>query len=824
MKSRDIKEFIRVMLASILTFVHRMEEMVRNLLLGIRAFGASIVRAVKRSVSGAIRNLEVLARRIGRGIRRVGGFLAGYLRIVYGVLKAFSDRLRVQARRLTSWIHRRIDRLRERWRHLYYSKLLPLYHHLIGFLRFVKRRVIIAFETFKETMRSMAQITKRAFLKVWSSAVTLIRNGFERIRGIVVGVFTKMALFFGVIARSFTRIGLGIKWGIEQFLTRSKRAFGRCGPTYYAFFFLAVGGYWYIFINTYHRIIALIFSFLIYHFTFDVLILPIFVSIIVWINSYHPILALVRRSGRAFARVSFSIYSFILYAKWRITRRILRAIARSRYSLGIFGAMVIGLMSRLFMRPLRFAANLLKFGAGRIRNGWISVYVSLWLLSARLWVRTIRAMVKIKDIIVAAMRTLASAFWKGTLWAAQGIWHGALISYQALVSGVRRARLAVLAVLISLALGIKFTYRSIIAIGQLILALAIAILLKAIAGVKRIARSIWNALVWAGRAITNALMAVGKAVVRVAKAIWVKIILVVGMITAAMVMIGQAVAAGLRVIGRAGLAAGRMMKAAIVFIGHQVRLGILFLIKNVIAAGKFVWMVITTIIAIIVGIAERIGRAMRAVYWRSLFLVKAGVSLVWSVVTKVGRAVNHMLVWTGTTIYNAFVRITISIGIAIWIPVKRTGLAFSRTTIAIITGIVFVVILFGTGLYVTLIKISIPILNFLGRNILAWQRLMYTIQVLSVKLAVGMWMIAVRTWQLLVTSVVASVKWIVGTVKLHYRGIREISLIFAPSIAGFIVYLAIGSLLALGLAISYVIGITSLSYAYNRYKGEDLNV
>ena len=107
---------------------------------------------------------------------------------------------------------------------------------------------------------------------------------------------------------------------------------------------------------------------------------------------------------------------------------------------------------------------------------------------------------------------------------------------------------------------------------------------------------------------------------------------------------------------------------------------------------------------------------------------------------------------------------------------------------------------------------------------LAWHRFLFTIYFIAVK----SWDITIATLvavgKILVTSFTAFFRWSIFMLTSHYRGIRDISLIFSPSIITGVLFLVLGGSLFLAISVLWTVGITSLSYVYNRKKGAELNV
>ena len=142
---------------------------------------------------------------------------------------------------------------------------------------------------------------------------------------------------------------------------------------------------------------------------------------------------------------------------------------------------------------------------------------------------------------------------------------------------------------------------------------------------------------------------------------------------------------------------------------------------------------------------------------------------------------------------------------ALTAPIKRTGIAFSRSIVSLVALVVVLCSIFS----LTLLKVSVPLAFFLSRNYLAWHRILYTL-----------------TYHIAKVIIIAS-HVLLGGVNLlrqNSRIIGEMTGIFSPTLGGVLWYLFTGSMLSLIAAGGYFILITVSSYLYNRWKQGDVNV
>jgi hypothetical protein len=677
-RPKDIMEFIRVMVASILTFVHRISDMIRDLVGGIRAMFRSIARAVGNAVMSVLRSMENFVRAIGRGIRSVGS-------VIYQSIRAFVHLIRTVIAQF------------------YYSHILPPLRRVRRYLRYLKRRALIAIRVFIENVRFTYDRARRAFLKVIRFTWDIILRAATRIWGVVVEIFTKIARFFRIIARAFNRLARWTGTILLTIVLRSHRALKRSGPIYVAFVVLAIFAYWYIFVNTYHRISLLILSFILYHFTFDAILLPfitvVISSIVVWINKYHPVLALMRRSGIAFLRVWHTSIAIVAAGRFYFTNHTRKAFGRIIYSLRVFTRRLTGLIARIVVPPVVFLISIVALALTKLRHGWFVLSVFIWLQALRFRERIIHAFRVIAHLVFAIL-------------------------------------LQIMAILLSIARRIADFIRHVF-----------HIILQGIIFIGGLVKAL-------GRAITTAV-----------RTVWVRILIVIGLITSVVSYIGHVILSGLKAIAR-----------AVLFVGNSIK-------QFFIAVGEVILAVFTFMFTIL-------------------------------------RTAGKLLVRTALAFFKGIWRIGIALAYAIWYPIHRTRVAFSRTAFAFITGAVIIGTFFITGLITTLMRILMPFVHIMIRNGIALQRVIYTMQVLTVRF----FHLIISMGQFIAGSIVGAGKWIVAQAHLHYQGIKDLSLALAPNLLPLVLYLIFGGLVFLILTIAYIPSIITLSFAYKRYKGAETNV
>jgi len=141
--------------------------------------------------------------------------------------------------------------------------------------------------------------------------------------------------------------------------------------------------------------------------------------------------------------------------------------------------------------------------------------------------------------------------------------------------------------------------------------------------------------------------------------------------------------------------------------------------------------------------------------------------------------------------------------------VRRTGKAFSRTALTFLVLGSFLLAMIHSRLFDVVGRLAVSCLFFLTRNILAWNRSLFTGYLILAKASSSLFSIMVRT---------------VHTLKVHAKAARDLSLIFSPSIGTAAYYIISGSIAFLAMAFIYFTFITISSYLYNRMKRSDSNV
>ncbi len=821
MNLRDIKEFVRVTIFSVLTLFQHIREMFSRFLIGLRNFGEHILVAVQSAVSALVRNIENLLRAVGRGGERIVRALASRFRVVIDAVLLFVHRINElfkstaggiihllkgivsNVERAFLWVHTRMKRF-------YYSYLLPRYHRLLRFLRFAQNMLILIFNVIQANLREGAQRAFRAFLKIWHAVVFVLSSALHWLGTRILALLTKVHLFFSQIAGAFYRIG---RWFVKSLIKiemRMSRAFKRCGPQYYIFFFLAVGLYWYVFINTYHRITALIISFVIYHLTLETIIFPLLASIIIWINTYHPVLALMKRSSLAFIRVWTTSIVLALTTTQTFLARLQRCGGRCRYSLMLIGAFLKQGMIRILIPLIAILASFLRFTGRRLANGWISCSLYLWVLMIIFTNRSVRAGKIILGICMLGFHRAAAAVIHAAIRVKVIMVLIAVSGYQVLISIALRSGKAVLlilsAIFSAIILGGTFVVLGLISLGKYLLALTMRAISIAFAVLKKVGHTM---KVVAG-IVKAGLLILGKWIITAVTTI-------VRMGKVLVLLLSDVLMSLAHLVRDVLLSLGNLVRDVFKALGH--------LVLSVLSAlGHAIRHILYAIYSILHHISVRVSRAVRAVFWAIAFRVLALYHGVIRALEWVIQGVSDILHAVVKIVSMAFYRTGIFLTQLIVWPLRRTGKAFARTSLSLAMGTILIATIISSGLIMTFIKLTIPIINFTARNMLAWHRFIFTISFMTVKL--GSWLLSgfMTIGKILVNSTVKFLLWAVGTVKLHYRGIRDISLIFSPSIILLLLYIVMGTLLFLGLSILYFVSITASSYLYNRYKGDELNV
>lgn len=722
MKLSDIKEFARMMILSLLTMFRHVQEMFAELIRELRAFGRQMLQAVRGMIATLVRDLEELVRAVGRLVSGMLESLAERLKVVTTVLLRF-------AHRVSTFIHSQVEkvteiahRIRRTLKHFYFTALLPRFHRLTRFVRHTILLIRLAWKRLMGHVRSAVSRAWRAFLKVGHVLSFAVLGILLRIWTSIVEILTRFHAFFRLIAHAFYRIGTWMIGILFVFWTRTLRAFMRCDIRFYVFFFLAVGVYWYIFINTYHRIMALIISFIIYQLAFETIILPILALILLWINRYHPVIALVKRSGLAFQRVWHSSVFITVSFALSILGTARRSILRCMHSLTILAHRLGKGLVRVLRPPVLILSSLARFIGRKVGNALFAILWSGFLL----------------------LRYLAL-----------GMVATGMLLYHLLAAGIR-------------------------AVGR---------------GVKLILSLIGKVVLAAARTLKHAV---------------------------------KTVASVMKKIGRAVLAIARKIMGAIRVIGGWIVLMVTAAVAGIIALVRLIHRMILLAYTMLVRMVNRVARAVRSLYWTTVRVVSAVYGGIVNVIRRLAAFVNIVIgavVSVISMIAQAFLRIGTFIVNVVVAPIRRTGMAFRRTVITIGVGTALVITLILTGVHSMVIKVTLPVLSFMARNMLAWNRILFTIYFATVK--VGDLLISVLVWfgKILVSSTMALLRWSMSMVKLHYRGIRDISLIFSPSLAFLLAFLIWGTVLFLAVSVLYVITITIAAfYLSNRHKGDELNV
>jgi hypothetical protein len=222
--------------------------------------------------------------------------------------------------------------------------------------------------------------------------------------------------------------------------------------------------------------------------------------------------------------------------------------------------------------------------------------------------------------------------------------------------------------------------------------------------------------------------------------------------------------------------------------------------------------------------AARLARAIRTVSWTIVGAVLKVASVILRTVDLVVTAVTTAVVFVATMIFRAFLNISLFTYTMVMVPVTRTTVAFRRTVLTIVMTTTLVATLVATGVYEAILRVTLPVASFLVRNIIAWHRVIFTISFLTTKIGIAIASAIVTLWNIMVTSFMASLRWVVLMLRNHYRGIRDISLLFSPGIGFGLAYLILGWTILLVLSIIWNVGIPITAYLYNRKNGAELNV
>lgn len=759
MKLSDIKEFARMMILSLLTMFRHVQEMFAELIRDLRAFGRQMLQAVRGMTATLVRDLEELVRAVGRRFSGMLESLAERLKVVTTVLLRF-------AHRVSTFIHSQVEKVTEiahrihrTLKHFYFTALLPRFHRLIRFVRHTILLIRLAWKRLMGHVRSAVSRARRAFLKIGHVLSSAVLGILLRIRTFIVEILTRFHAFFRLIAHAFYRIGTWMIGILFAFWTRTLRAFKRCDIRFYVFFFLAVGVYWYVFINTYHRIMALIISFIIYQLAFETIILPILALIILWINRYHPVIALVKRSGLAFQRVWHSSVCITVSIALSILGTVRRSIIRSARTLLLLALLLSEGIVRLLRPPVLMLVSFFRSIGRRVRNAMFAI-----------------------------------------------LWTGFLF--------------------------LRYLSLGMVATGMLLYHLLAAGLRVVRTGVKLILSLIGKFTLAAARTLKHAVLTVASVMVKMGKIIVRKAILILGFLAGILGLVATSFAAAMKKIGRAVLVLARKVALKL---ADAVRVGsgwivlmVTAMATGIIALVRLIHRMILLAYTMLVRMVNRVARAVRSIYWTTVRVVSAVYGGIVTVIRRLATFVNLVIgavVSVTSMITQAFLRIGTFIVNVVVAPIRRTGMAFRRTVITIAVGTALVITLILTGVHSMVIKVTLPVLSFMARNMLAWNRILFTIYFAAVK--VGDLLISVLVWfgKILVSSTMALLRWSVSMVKLHYRGIRDISLIFSPSLAFLLAFLIWGTVLFLAVSVLYVITITIAAfYLSNRHKGDELNV
>jgi len=267
-----------------------------------------------------------------------------------------------------------------------------------------------------------------------------------------------------------------------------------------------------------------------------------------------------------------------------------------------------------------------------------------------------------------------------------------------------------------------------------------------------------------------------------------------------------------------------IIAAALSYLGARLMVVALMIVGAAKSAARMMIMAFTALLRMLAAFLYRILRAILGVGWTLIRTLQRVMKAVYQLISLLIIKIKLAVGWIVRAVAVAFFRIGVLLWNAFVYPAKRTGTAFQRIAVALSMGVILVATIVSTGLYTILVKLSIPLVHFLMRNLVAYHRI-----------ALTFFMGLVKVWTLLVAAVAYSIRFLVHAsvtvvrmtiagFKAHWLGIRDITLIFSPSVFFGVLYLVLGGFMFLLAAVLYIAVITASSYAYNKFKGDNYHV
>jgi len=297
MKSRDFKEFILVFTNAIFTFVRRIGEGISGILSGTKELMKSMLHTI-------VNPLRTLFRAVVEVFRKL-------LEKTSTLLSAVFKRLKASLASLKAWMLRGA-------KHIYYKYLVPYYRRLRRFFVIAKRMLSLFLHRAFQLIIVFLGRGKRAVQQVVRLTISILRRAGHLVMVPLLFILRKVYSFFSALTRIFYRILRWVVLSLFKALVRILLAFVRLGSSTY------------------------------------LLLLPVYDYAVYWFNTYHPVLALVGRSGIAFLRVGKSTGRIVS----RLIIRVARAFSTTvRFSKHILIALLTTVWLLLLV-PSRFMFRL----------------------------------------------------------------------------------------------------------------------------------------------------------------------------------------------------------------------------------------------------------------------------------------------------------------------------------------------------------------------------------------------------------------------------------------------------------------------------------